>query len=74
MNRTFTVFLMCAGTAGLEPVTSAVTGQRSNRFSYVPVASAILTDFSEKEKVRVTRGVKFVGSFSGLFMIQYCYE
>lgn len=26
-----------AGVAGLEPVTSAVTGQRSNQLSYTPV-------------------------------------
>ena len=28
---------MMAGVAGLEPVTSAVTGQRSNQLSYTPV-------------------------------------
>ncbi len=27
-----------AGTTGLEPATSAVTGQRSNQLSYVPNA------------------------------------
>jgi hypothetical protein len=29
-------FGMMAGTTGLEPATSAVTGQRSNQLSYVP--------------------------------------
>ena len=29
-----------AGTTGLEPATSAVTGQRSNQLSYVPSAFA----------------------------------
>ena len=28
-----------AGTTGLEPATSAVTGQRSNQLSYVPNSS-----------------------------------
>ena len=29
-----------AGVAGLEPVTSAVTGQRSNQLSYTPARAA----------------------------------
>ena len=29
-----------AGVAGLEPVTSAVTGQRSNQLSYTPALGA----------------------------------
>jgi hypothetical protein len=31
-----------AGTTGLEPATSAVTGQRSNQLSYVPSAISIV--------------------------------
>ena len=30
------VFEKLAGTTGLEPATSAVTGQRSNQLNYVP--------------------------------------
>ena len=29
-----------AGTTGLEPATSAVTGQRSNQLSYVPKSAS----------------------------------
>ncbi len=31
-----------AGTTGLEPATSAVTGQRSNQLSYVPKSASNL--------------------------------
>ncbi len=34
INHAFLLFM--AGTTGLEPATSAVTGQRSNQLSYVP--------------------------------------
>ena len=41
-----------AGVAGLEPVTSAVTGQRSNQLSYTPAKGS--------EKVKKNRAqVKF---------------
>ncbi|MDT7818127.1 MAG: hypothetical protein QOJ51_357, partial [Acidobacteriaceae bacterium] len=30
-----------AGTTGLEPATSAVTGQHSNQLNYVPIAFSI---------------------------------
>ncbi len=35
INHLFSLGFM-AGTTGLEPATSAVTGQRSNQLSYVP--------------------------------------
>jgi hypothetical protein len=38
-----------AGVAGLEPVTSAVTGQRSNQLSYTPVkGSAKVRNVSQR--------------------------
>ncbi len=43
-----------AGVAGLEPVTSAVTGQRSNQLSYTPTMGT--TKLEE-----VSRSVKFFG-------------
>jgi hypothetical protein len=47
-----------AGVAGLEPVTSAVTGQRSNQLSYTPVKGILklknfqpnVKDFSSLER------------------------
>jgi hypothetical protein len=35
-QRMANTILKLAGVAGLEPVTSAVTGQRSNQLSYTP--------------------------------------
>ena len=35
-NHSTTLLECMAGTTGLEPATSAVTGQRSNQLSYVP--------------------------------------
>ncbi len=41
-----------AGVAGLEPVTSAVTGQRSNQLSYTPAKGNVtLKNFSAGVKV-----------------------
>ena len=39
---------MMAGTTGLEPATSAVTGQRSNQLNYVPTRINRLAENSEK--------------------------
>jgi hypothetical protein len=42
-----------AGTTGLEPATSAVTGQRSNQLSYVPKnADCILAEYNETQSIR----------------------
>jgi hypothetical protein len=38
-HKPFIFLGFMAGTTGLEPATSAVTGQRSNQLSYVPTAS-----------------------------------
>ena len=38
-----------AGTTGLEPATSAVTGQRSNRLSYVPTLHLLHLYFNRTE-------------------------
>ena len=37
MSRPITPLERMAGTTGLEPATSAVTGQRSNQLNYVPL-------------------------------------
>jgi hypothetical protein len=34
-----------AGTTGLEPATSDVTGRRSNQLNYVPVLAELLSDY-----------------------------
>ena len=44
-----------AGAAGLEPVTSAVTGQRSNQLSYAPAWTANLENPAGKVNVEVRK-------------------
>jgi hypothetical protein len=43
-----------AGTTGLEPATSAVTGQRSNQLSYVPRNNVELTERSSTARPFLT--------------------
>ncbi len=51
-----------AGAAGLEPVTSAVTGQRSNQLSYAP---AMGSETIEKLPVSVKNWFELFGSMKG---------
>jgi hypothetical protein len=44
-----------AGTTGLEPATSAVTGQRSNQLSYVPFCKLLLAQITEFAVFRTVR-------------------
>ena len=46
-----------AGTTGLEPATSAVTGQRSNQLSYVPKSKLLVF-----ERLAVERALQPSGS------------
>ena len=49
-----------AGVAGLEPVTSAVTGQRSNQLSYTPAQGEQEARETCRKRQRVTRGTKAI--------------
>ena len=52
-----------AGVAGLEPVTSAVTGQRSNQLSYTPAKGNVtIENVFKMVKRLVGRQVKNPGS------------
>ena len=50
-----------AGTTGLEPATSAVTGQRSNQLNYVPTCFLTLSEtrvfsgFPQVQSIRLCR-------------------
>jgi hypothetical protein len=54
---TLTKMAKMAGVAGLEPVTSAVTGQRSNQLSYTPAKGTMKIGKAEG-------GVKFCFEFN----------
>src|ERR1700686_4409053 len=47
-----------AGTTGLEPATSAVTGQRSNQLSYVPTTFLAVHTFAVFCRLQTARTTK----------------
>ena len=51
-----------AGTTGLEPATSAVTGQRSNQLSYVPTLRLNLFITGRREEMPLSLQTRGVGS------------
>jgi hypothetical protein len=48
-----------AGTTGLEPATSAVTGQRSNQLSYVPRCNLVFRKETLKQESRIWATILF---------------
>ncbi len=49
-----------AGTTGLEPATSDVTGRRSNQLSYVPLLADVLDDvITAGKRFAISMGKKF---------------
>jgi hypothetical protein len=67
-----------AGVTGLEPATSAVTGQRSNQLSYTPLIflkgkECSLLVFAQGVKVDCLLGVKYFGIHYSSRMLQGIY-
>ena len=46
-----------AGTTGLEPAASAVTGQRSNQLNYVPLLNRLHFQFTISRDLRTLTGL-----------------
>jgi hypothetical protein len=60
-----------AGTTGLEPATSAVTGQRSNQLSYVPKSVFNTLDMSHRIKHFAAFAISLFSTIS-LLWTQFC--
>ncbi len=60
-----------AGTTGLEPATSAVTGQRSNQLSYVPTLSRDNLDLRHLNPAHA-RNLGLPQAFSSSASKNYC--